>query len=84
VRQLRARPSDVVRVLRLAAKEDEHALPLMVIYWWGAQPEWVAKGAPGRKGRRDIIDFNMGCPAKEVTGALSGSALMREPNWRRD
>ena len=27
----------------------------------------------------DIIDFNMGCPAKEVTGALSGSALMREP-----
>ena len=21
----------------------------------------------------------MGCPAKEVTGALSGSALMREP-----
>ena len=28
----------------------------------------------------DIIDFNMGCPAKEVTGALSGSALMREPD----
>jgi nifR3 family TIM-barrel protein len=28
----------------------------------------------------DIIDLNMGCPAKEVTGALSGSALMREPD----
>ncbi len=26
----------------------------------------------------DIIDLNLGCPAKEVTGALSGSALMRE------
>jgi nifR3 family TIM-barrel protein len=25
-----------------------------------------------------IIDLNMGCPAKEVTGALSGSALMRD------
>ena len=25
------------------------------------------------------IDLNMGCPCKEVTGALSGSALMREP-----
>jgi nifR3 family TIM-barrel protein len=25
-----------------------------------------------------IIDINMGCPAKEVTGALSGSALMRD------
>jgi nifR3 family TIM-barrel protein len=27
----------------------------------------------------DIIDLNFGCPCKEVTGALSGSALMREP-----
>jgi tRNA-dihydrouridine synthase B len=26
----------------------------------------------------DIIDLNMGCPAKEVTGGLSGSALMRD------
>jgi nifR3 family TIM-barrel protein len=29
-----------------------------------------AKGA-------DVIDINMGCPAREVTGKLSGSALMR-------
>lgn len=27
----------------------------------------------------DIIDINMGCPAKRVTGGLAGSALMREP-----
>ncbi|MDI3337328.1 tRNA dihydrouridine synthase DusB [Defluviimonas aestuarii] len=26
-----------------------------------------------------IIDINMGCPAKKVTGGLSGSALMRDP-----
>ncbi len=26
----------------------------------------------------DIIDINMGCPAKRVTGGLSGSALMRD------
>jgi nifR3 family TIM-barrel protein len=26
----------------------------------------------------DIIDINMGCPAKHVTGAQSGSALMRD------
>ena len=25
----------------------------------------------------DIVDINMGCPAKQVTGSLSGSALMR-------
>jgi tRNA-dihydrouridine synthase B len=32
-----------------------------------------AAGAP-------MIDINMGCPAKKVTGGLSGSALMREPD----
>ena len=26
-----------------------------------------------------LIDINMGCPAKKVTGRASGSALMREP-----
>jgi tRNA-dihydrouridine synthase B len=26
----------------------------------------------------DLIDINMGCPAKRVTGGLSGSALMRD------
>ena len=26
-----------------------------------------------------FIDINMGCPAKKVTGKLSGSALMRDP-----
>lgn len=28
----------------------------------------------------DIIDINMGCPARQVTGGLSGSALMRDPD----
>ncbi|MCX7888249.1 MAG: tRNA dihydrouridine synthase DusB [Rhodobacteraceae bacterium] len=27
-----------------------------------------------------LIDINMGCPAKQVTGGLSGSALMRDPD----
>jgi nifR3 family TIM-barrel protein len=27
-----------------------------------------------------VIDINMGCPAKKVTGGLSGSALMRAPD----
>lgn len=27
----------------------------------------------------DVIDINMGCPARQVTGGNSGSALMREP-----
>lgn len=28
----------------------------------------------------DMIDINMGCPSRKVTGGLSGSALMREPD----
>ncbi len=27
----------------------------------------------------DVIDINMGCPSRQVTGGNSGSALMREP-----
>ncbi len=70
----RGRP-DVVR--RAAVGEG---LPLMVIQLVGRSPEWVARGARlAEEAGADIIDFNMGCPCKEVTGALSGSALMREP-----
>jgi tRNA-dihydrouridine synthase B len=65
-------------VVRRAAIGD--GLPLMVIQLVGRTPEWIAKGARlAEEAGADIIDFNMGCPAKEVTGALSGSALMREP-----
>ena len=65
-------------VVRRAAVGD--GLPLMVIQLVGRDPQWVAKGAElAQQAGADIIDFNMGCPAKEVTGALSGSALMREP-----
>jgi tRNA-dihydrouridine synthase B len=65
-------------VVRRAAVGD--GLPLMVIQLVGRTPEWVAQGAKlAEEAGADIIDFNMGCPAKEVTGALSGSALMREP-----
>src|ERR1700748_1277967 len=65
-------------VVRRAAIGD--GLPLMVIQLVGREAEWIAKGAKlAEQAGADIIDFNMGCPAKEVTGALSGSALMREP-----
>ena len=69
----RGRP-DVVR--RAAVGEG---LPLMVIQLVGRDPGWVAKGAVlAEAAGAEIIDLNMGCPAKEVTGALSGSALMRD------
>jgi tRNA-dihydrouridine synthase B len=54
-------------------------LPLMVVQLVGREPHWIARGAKlAEEAGADIIDLNMGCPAKEVTGALSGSALMRD------
>jgi tRNA-dihydrouridine synthase B len=64
-------------VLRRAAVGD--GLPLMVVQLVGREARWLAKGAAmAEAAGADIIDINMGCPAKEVTGALSGSALMRD------
>lgn len=46
----------------------------------GRDPSWMAEGARIAEAHgAQIIDINMGCPAKKVTGGLSGSALMREP-----
>ncbi len=47
----------------------------------GRQPELIAEGARTAEGEgADIIDINMGCPAKKVTGGYCGSALMRDPD----
>jgi len=45
----------------------------------GREPYWMAEAAKHAEaaGAR-IIDINMGCPAKKVTGGLSGSALLRD------
>jgi nifR3 family TIM-barrel protein len=64
-------------VVRRAAVGD--GLPLMVIQLVGREPYLIAQGAAmAEAAGAHIIDLNMGCPAKEVTGALSGSALMRD------
>ncbi|OCX63098.1 tRNA dihydrouridine synthase DusB [Thioclava sp. SK-1] len=47
----------------------------------GRAPEPMAQAARmvAQMGAK-IIDINMGCPAKKVTGGASGSALMRDPD----
>lgn len=56
-------------------------LPLMVVQLVGRDPRHIADGARlAAQAGAQIIDLNFGCPAKEVTGVLSGSALMREPD----
>lgn len=49
-----------------------------VIQLVGCEPHLMAEGARiAQSDGADIIDINMGCPAREVTGKASGSALMR-------
>ncbi len=49
-----------------------------VVQLAGCQAHWMAEGARIAEGAgADIIDINMGCPARHVTGGQSGSALMR-------
>lgn len=69
----RGRP-DVVR--RAAVGEG---LPLMVVQLVGRDPVHIRQGAKlAVEAGAQIIDLNFGCPAREVTGALCGSALMRD------
>lgn len=47
----------------------------------GREAHWMAEAAKiSADNGADIIDINMGCPAKKVTGGYSGSALMRDPD----
>ncbi|CAN7275855.1 tRNA dihydrouridine synthase DusB [Rhizobium rhizogenes] len=47
----------------------------------GREAHWMAEAAKiAADNGADIIDINMGCPAKKVIGGYSGSALMRDPD----
>nr|WP_205923221.1 tRNA dihydrouridine synthase DusB [Rhizobium leguminosarum] len=47
----------------------------------GREAHWMAEAARiAADHGADIIDINMGCPAKKVIGGYSGSALMRDPD----
>jgi len=63
----RIRPAGLdVHVVQLAGRE--------------AQPMAEAARIAAGEGA-DIIDINMGCPAKKVTGGYAGSALMRDIDY---
>ena len=60
-------------------KAEGRDLRPFVIQLAGREATWMAEGARVAAGLgADVIDINMGCPAREVTGKLSGSALMRD------
>ncbi len=65
---------DVVLKTRGAGEVFPHVVQLA-----GREAVWMAEGARiARDLGADIIDINMGCPAKQVTNGASGSALMRD------
>lgn len=53
---------------------------LWIVQLAGRRPEDMRRGAELLVDAGvDVIDINMGCPSRQVTGGNSGSALMREP-----
>ena len=65
---------DMVRKAALDA-----SLAPCVIQLAGREAHWMGEGAKiAADAGADIVDINMGCPARQVTKGLSGSALMRD------
>ena len=72
-RELAADRRDVKR------RAEGAGLDRYVIQLVGHEAQWMAEGARLAEGLgAHVIDINMGCPAREVTGRQSGSALMRD------
>jgi len=70
---VQARP-DMVRRAR-----GRETLSPFVIQLAGRDARWMGEGTRVAQDLgAEIIDINMGCPARQVTGGLSGSALMRD------
>ena len=78
--------SEMVASGELAKGRDKSALRVRrsglsphVVQLAGREACWMAEGARIAVGEgADIVDINMGCPARKVTGGYSGSALMRD------
>lgn len=66
----------------LAFAEEERPIAFQI---FGARPESMAGAASAVSLLRpDVIDINVGCPAKKVVRGGAGSALMREPTLLRE
>lgn len=57
-------------------------LPVHMVQLAGREAAHMAEGARIAVGEgADVVDINMGCPAKKVTGGYAGSALMRDLDY---
>ena len=63
-------------MLRAETESESHPRAVQLA---GCEPEVMAEAAKLNEDRgAEIIDINMGCPAKKVTNGEAGSALMRD------
>jgi tRNA-dihydrouridine synthase B len=68
----RARPDVRLRI-------EGQGVGLHVVQIAGCEAPWMAEGARiAEAAGAQVVDINMGCPAKHVTNGASGSALMRD------
>jgi tRNA-dihydrouridine synthase B len=64
---------------RAIRRADGDGIACHVVQLAGCEARWMAEGAKiAEAAGADVIDINMGCPARHVTGGQSGSALMRD------
>src|SRR5450432_2086387 len=69
---VRARPDALLR-------SEGQGVGIHVVQLAGCEARWMSEAARIAQGSgAAIIDINMGCPARNVTGGRSGSALMRD------
>ena len=62
--------------VKMAGAGEINPLTIQLV---GREARWMDEGARVAEGEgAQIIDINMGCPSRRVTGSLSGSALMRD------
>lgn len=67
--------------MRMRAQSATGAKPHMV-QLAGRDEKWLVLAAKMAEANgADVIDINLGCPARRVTTGLCGSALMREPKF---
>ena len=60
-------------------KAEGAGLPVHVVQLAGREAKWMDHAARMAEANgADVIDINMGCPARRVTQGYSGSALMRD------
>lgn len=60
-------------------RAEGEGVGLHVVQLAGCETRWIAEGARIAEGAgADIVDLNMGCPAKCVTTGAAGAALLRD------